>query len=64
MTPLGRVVDVSSQEAIDGGCRQETHLQAAVVAAREAGFALIADEVWFDGDAVASFKVRDGGVRS
>ena len=63
MAPFGRVVDVSSQEAIDRGCRQETHLQAAVVAAREAGFAFIADEIWFDGDAVAGFKVRNGGVR-
>ena len=57
------MVDVSSQKAIDGGCGQETHVQAAVVAAREAGFALVADEIRFDGNAVAFFEVRDGGVR-
>ena len=63
MAPFGRVVDVSSQEAIDGRCGQETHLQAAVVAACEAGFALIADEIRFDGNAVAGLEVRHGGVR-
>ena len=63
MAPFSRVVDVSSQEAIDGGCRQETHVQAAVVAAREAGFTFIADEIGFDSDTVARLEVRDGGVR-
>ena len=63
MAPDGRVVDVASQEAVDGRGGQETHVQAAVVAAREAGLAVVADEVGFDGDAVAALEMRDGGVR-
>lgn len=59
VAPDGWVVDVSPQEAIDGRGGQETHVQAAVIAACEAGFALVADDVRFDGDAVAGFEVRD-----
>ncbi len=59
VAPDGRVVDVSPQEAVDGRGGQETHVQAAVIAACEAGFALVADDVRFDGDAVAGFEVRD-----
>lgn len=57
------MVDVSSQEAVDRWCRQETHFQATIVAARETGFALIADEVRFNGDAVSGFEVGNRGVR-
>ena len=63
VAPNGRVVDVAPQEAVDGGRGEETHVEAAVVAAREAGFALVADDVRFDGDAVAGLEVRDRGVR-
>lgn len=63
VAPLGWVVDVSSQEAVNRGCGQETHLQATVVPAREAGFAFIADEVRFNGDAVSGFEVGNRGVR-
>lgn len=63
MAPDGRVVDVAAEEAVDGGRGEEAHVEAAVVAAREAGFALVADDVGFDGDAVAGLEVRDGRVR-
>ena len=53
------MIDVSSQQAINRWCRQETHVQATVVAACEARFTLIADDVWFNGDAVAGLEVRD-----
>ena len=62
MAPLGGVVDVTPQEAVDGGGGQEAHIQAAVVAACQAGFALVADQVGLDGDAVANFVGLHGGV--
>lgn len=63
MAPDGRVVDVAAEEAVDGRGGEEAHVEAAVVAAREAGFACVADDVGFDGDAVAGDEVRDGWVR-
>lgn len=63
VAPHGRVVDVAAQEAVHGRRGQEAHVEAAVVAARQAGFARVADDVRFDGDAVAGLEVRDGGVR-
>ena len=63
VAPDGRVVDVAPEEAVDGRGGEEAHVEAAVVAAREAGFALVADDVGFDGDAVAGLEVRDGRVR-
>ena len=62
VAPDGGVVDVAAQEAVDGRGGEEAHGEAAVVAAREAGFAVAADDVRFDGDAVARGEVRDGGV--
>ena len=62
VAPDGRVVDVAAEEAVDGRGGEEAHGEAAVVAAREAGFAVAADDVRFDGDAVAGGEVRDGGV--
>ena len=63
VAPDGRVVDVAAEEAVDGRGREEAHREAAVVAARQAGFAVAADDVRFDGDAVADGEGRDGGVR-
>ena len=63
VAPDGRVVDVAAQEAVDGRGGEEAHGEAAVVAACEAGFAVAADDVRFDGDAVAEGEVGDGGVR-
>lgn len=60
MAPLGRVVDVAAEEAIDGRCGQETHIQAAVVAACQTGFTLIADQVRLDGNAVSDLVCLDG----
>ena len=54
--------EVSAQQASDGRCGEELHAFAAVVAACEAGFAFVADDVWFDGYAVAGFERGDGGV--
>lgn len=63
MAPDGGVVNVAAEEAVDGRGGEEAHVEAAVVAACEAGFAGVADDVGFDGDAVAGAEVRDGGVR-
>ena len=54
--------DVAAEEAVDGRGGEEAHVDAAVVAACEAVFAFVADEVGFDCDAVADFEVGDGGV--
>ena len=62
MAPDGRVVDVATKQAVEGGGRGEHDFLAAVVAAGEAGFAFVADDVGFDGDAVAHFEVFDRGV--
>lgn len=53
------MIDISSQQPIDRRCGQETHLQASIVTAREAGFALVADEVRFNGNAVPQLEVGD-----
>ena len=63
VAPDGRVVDVAAEEAVDGRGGEEAHGEAAVVAAREAGLAVAADDVRFDGDAVAGAEGGDGGVR-
>lgn len=59
MAPDSRVIDISAQKTVDGRRGQEPHIQATVVAAREAWFAVITDNVWFDGDTVAGLEVRD-----
>ena len=53
------MIDISAQKTVDGRRGEESHVQAAIVAAREAGFALVTDDIWFDGDAVAGLEVRD-----
>lgn len=52
--------DISPQQAVHRRRRQEAHLLAPVVPARQAGFARVTDDVGFDGDAVARPEVRDG----
>ncbi len=64
VAPDGWVVDVASQQPIYRWGGEETHIQAAIVAAREAGLALVADDVWFDGNAVSDLEVLDGRVLS
>ena len=64
VAPDGRVVDVAAEEAVDGRSGEESHLQAAVIAACEAGFAGMAGEGGLDGDAVADLEVGDGRVDS
>ena len=54
--------DVAAEEAVNGRGGEEAHVDAAIVAACEAVFALVADEVGFDCYAVADFEVGDGGV--
>jgi hypothetical protein len=56
------VLEVAAQQPCDGRRREELHALAPVVAACEAGLALAADDVGFDGDTVARLEVRDGGV--
>ena len=63
VAPDGRVVDVAAEEAVDRRRREEAHREAAVVAARQARFAVAADDVRFDGDAVADGEGGDRGVR-
>lgn len=53
VAPDGRVVDVAAQQAGDGRRAAELDRLASVVFACQAGFALAADDVGFDGDAVA-----------
>lgn len=62
MAPDCGVIDVAAEQAVDGRGGEEAHVEAAVVAAGEAGLALVADDVGFDGDAVAKLEVRDGRV--
>lgn len=62
MTPFSGVVDVASEKARDGRGGEEEDGFAAVVAAGETGFAGVAGDVRFDGDAVAGLEVLDGGV--
>lgn len=62
VAPDGWMVDVAAEEAVDGRGGEEAHVEAAVVAAGQAGFALVADDVGFDGDAVADLEVFDRGV--
>jgi hypothetical protein len=64
VAPHGRVREVAAQETCDGRRGEELHLLAAVVAARETRLALVADDVWLDGDAVADFEGGDGGMHS
>ena len=54
--------DVAAEEAVNGWGGKETHVNTAIVASCEAVFALVADEVGFDCDAVSDFEVGDGGV--
>jgi len=63
MAPHGRVVNVAPQQARDRRRGAEGDGLAAVVSAREAGLAGVADDVGLDGDAVANFEGGDGGVR-
>lgn len=62
VAPDGRVVDVAAEEAVDGWGGEEFHVLAAVVAACEALFAVVADQAGFDGDAIAGLEVCDGGM--
>ena len=55
------MIDITSQEAVEGRCGEELHLKTAVVAACEAGFTGVANAAWFDGNAVAGFEVFDVG---
>ena len=62
VAPHCGVGDVAAEEAVHGRGGEEAHVDAAVVAAGEAVFAFVADEVGFDCYAVADFEVGDGGV--
>ena len=62
MTPHGGVCYVAAEEPVDGWRGEEFHLLTAIIAASETRFAGVADEAWLNGDAVADFKVGDGGV--
>lgn len=62
MAPCCGVVDVSTEEPGHGWRGKKEHFVAAVVAACEAGFAFTADDVGFDGDAVAYFEGGYGGA--
>lgn len=62
VAPHCGVGDVAAEEAVNGWGGKETHVDTAVVAACQAVFAFVADEVGFDCDAVADFEVGDGGV--
>lgn len=64
MAPDCGVGNVATEEAGDGRCGAEEDGFAAVVGACEAGEAGVAGDVGFDGDFVAGFEVRDGGVDS
>lgn len=56
------MVDIPSQQAVERRRGEEFDVFAAVVAACEAGFAGVADDVRLDGYAVAGFQGCDGGV--
>ena len=53
------MIDIAAKKAGYRGRGQEEHLFAAVVAAREARLAFVADDVWLDGYAVADLQVGD-----
>lgn len=61
MAPDGRVVDIATQETVDGRGGQEGDVFATVVPAGQTGFAGIADDVGLDGNAVADFEMGDIG---
>ena len=56
------MIDVAPKQAVVGWSGEELHLQAAVVAPREAGFAGVADDAGFDGYTISRLEVFDGGV--
>ncbi len=62
MAPHCGVGDVAAEEAINWRRGEEAHVDAAIIAACEAVFAFVADEVGFDCYAVADFESGDGGV--
>ena len=62
MAPHCGVGDIAAEEAVNGWGGKETHVDTAIVAACEAVFAFVADEVGFDRDAIADFEVGDRGV--
>ena len=64
VAPDGRVVDVAAQQAVDRRRGEEGNLFAAVVAARQAGLASVANDVGLDGDAVTDLERGDGRVDS
>lgn len=63
MAPDCRVIDVAAEKTVNWWGREKLHLQAAVIAPCEAGFAGVADDIWLNGDSVADFEVRHGRVR-
>lgn len=64
VAPHSRVLQVATQQAGDWWCGKELDRLAAVVATCQAGLALVADDVWFDRDAVANLEVCDRFVNS
>jgi len=62
VAPHGWVLEVAAEQAGDGWCGQKLNALASVVAACEAWLAFAADDVGFDGYAVAGLEVRDGFV--
>lgn len=57
VAPHGWVLEIAAQQAGDGRGGQEENTLAAVVAARKAGLTFAADDVGFDGYAVAGLEV-------
>lgn len=64
VAPHRRVLEVAAEQACDGRCGKEFDGRATVVAACQAGFALVADDVGLDCDTVANLEVCDGLVNS
>ena len=64
VAPHGGVLQVAAEQTSNGGCGEELDRLAAVVAACQAGLALVADDVGDKSDAVADPEVRDGLVDS
>lgn len=62
VAPHGRVFEVAAQKSSNRRCGEELDALAAIVAAGQAGLAFVADDVGFDGNAVAGFERRDGRV--
>ena len=58
------MIDIAPKQAVLGWSGEELHLQAAVVASREAGFAGIANEVGLDSYTISRLEMLDGGVDS